>query len=288
MKLRLLIYALVVAALIGFAVWAMKPRDLGVEIFEVQRGVFREVVQSEGRIRSRTRELVTAFGTGTISRMDLKVGDEVKKGQKLGTLFWDYDRLILAPVGGVVSKIHRSSAGPVTRGEPLIEIVRIDQLEVAMELLTSDVVRVKTGDPVRVTGWGGEPPLEATVVRVSRAGFLKTSALGVEEERAEVVADLKGVPKDVLERLGDYFRVECQIVVGEQPDSVIVPVGALFREGPHWAVFKVVDGRARKTTIEISHRNLGEVRITSGLIPGDQVILYPGGVVKEGIRVTGR
>lgn len=186
---------------------------------------------------------MTAFADGDLRRVTLRVGDPVKKGDPVARLLWDYEKELKSPVDGVVSRVFRETAGPIQQGTPILEIADTDRLEVVAEFLTSDAVRLRAGMPLRVDGWGGDTPLVSRVANVSRAGYTKTSALGVEEERTDVRGDLADTPPDILARLGNNYHVDVTVVVSTETAALTVPLGALFREGEAWAVYRVEAGR---------------------------------------------
>jgi HlyD family secretion protein len=195
--------------------------------------------------------------------------------------------VLTAPVDGVVLKRHRESEGVVAMGEALLDIGDPTRLEVVADLLSTDAVRVKAGDAVRLEQWGGDVPLQARVRRVEPAGFMKVSALGVEEQRVNVLIDFEA-PREAMQRLGDGYRVEVRIVVWEQPDVLKVPIGALFRRGDQWALFLVDGGRARLRTVEIGQRNAQEAQALEGLDAGDELVLHPPDTLRDGMRVARR
>jgi HlyD family secretion protein len=139
---------------------------------------------------------------------------------------------------------------------------------------------------VLIDGWGG-PPIHGRVSRVDPAGFLKVSALGIEEQRVHVTVDFTDPPQ-AWSRLGHDYRVVVHVTVWSSDSVLTVPVGALFRKGNSWAVFVVEDGRARTALVEVGHRNNQFAEITSGLAAGDRVVLHPSDRVSEGTRVAGR
>lgn len=195
---------------------------------------------------------------------------------------------LTAPVSGRVLQVMQKSATTLAAGTPILEIGDIsNDLEVVVELLSTDAVQVSAGNRVIIEKWGGPYPLSGIVERVEPWGFTKFSALGVEEQR------VKGIIKftDPLERresLGHGFRVETRIVVWETEDTLTVPSSALFREKGGWAVYTVTDGRANFKSIEIGRSNGVRAEILSGLEAGDRIILYPGPGITAGTRVAQR
>ena len=191
---------------------------------------------------------------------------------------------LTAPVAGVVLRIPEKSERVVAAGEPLLEIGDPARLEVVVDLLSEDAVNVKPGARMIVDEWGGDHPLEAHVRRVDPSGYTKVSALGVEEQRVNVIADLDEAPP----QLGDGYRVEARVVLWEGDGVLKIPASALFQNDERWSVFRVRNGRARLASVQVGHRNPFEVEITDGLAPGDTVIRYPTDKLADGARVNAR
>ena len=193
---------------------------------------------------------------------------------------------IRAPVTGRILKISQESEAVVQAGTPLIEIGNPSNLEVVVDLLSTDAVLVSTGAPVRIDGWGG-PTIRGRVTRIDPAGFVKISALGIEEQRVRTTVDFVDPPK-AWSRLGHDYRVIVHIPIWSASDAITVPVAALFRKDENWAVFAVKDGRAHLTAVEIGQRNNRIAEVISGLSAGDQVVLHPSDRVQEGVAVSER
>ena len=191
-----------------------------------------------------------------------------------------------APVSGRVLKVIQESEGVVPAGAPLIEIGHPLDLDVVADLLSADAVQISVGSPVRIDGWGG-PPIVGRVTRVDPAGFLKVSALGIEEQRVHVTIDFVD-PPEAWSRLGHDYRVTVHVTVWKSENAVTVPVGALFRQGEDWAVFLAKGGRARTTVVKIGHRNNQLAEALSGLSAGDRVVLHPSDRISDGARVSER
>jgi HlyD family secretion protein len=194
---------------------------------------------------------------------------------------------IYAPVGGRILQIFQKSEGVVQAGQALVEIGDPTELEIVIDLLSSDAVRVRPGNRVKIDHWGGERTLEGLVHRVEPSGFTKVSALGIEEQRVAVVIDLIA-PHAQWEALGHGYRVEATIVVWETADTLKVPLSALFRDRDRWAVFAVENGRATRRHVEIGRRAAFEVQILDGLSPGDRVVVHPGDRIGDGSAVVER
>ena len=193
---------------------------------------------------------------------------------------------VRAPVSGRVLKINQESEAVVQPGTPLIEIGDPRDLEIIADLLSTDAVQIDPDASVRVDGWGG-PPIRGRVTRVDPAGFLKVSALGIEEQRVRVTIELVD-PPETWARLGHDFRVVVHVTIWKADDAVTVPLGALFRKGDEWAVFMLRDGRAHTTVVRIGHRNARSAEVLSGLSSGDQVVLHPSDRVGDDARVSQR
>lgn len=194
---------------------------------------------------------------------------------------------VTAPVDGVVLRRVRESEATVPAGEPLLEIGDPSRIEIVSDLLSTDAVRVPPGARVIVEQWGGPHPLEGVVRRVEPSGFMKVSALGVEEQRVNVIVDLPELPA-AAQQLGDGYRVEIRVVTWQADDVVKLPVGALFRRGGQWAVFRVEEGVARLRTVEAGQRNDTEVQILGGIDVGQPVVLHPPDTLADGTRVVVR
>jgi len=194
---------------------------------------------------------------------------------------------VYSPVSGNVLRIVTESEGVVPSGAPLVEIGDPDQLEVVVDLLSADAVRVQPGQRVVIEAWGGPAPLNGKVRRVEPFGFTKVSALGIEEQRVNVVIDITD-PRAQWRRLGHGYRVEPRIVLWEAADVLRVPLSALFRQGEHWAVFVAQDGRAELRTVEIGQGNGLEAEVRSGLAAGERVVLHPGDRVSPRTRLAER
>ncbi len=193
---------------------------------------------------------------------------------------------VVAPAGGRVIRVVRESEGVVGPGEPLVEIGDARAIEVVVEVLSADAVRIAPGMRVLLDRWGGPKVLEARVRLVEPGGFTKISALGVEEQRVRVVADLVS-PEGEWAALGDGYRVEAAFVLWEGEKVMQAPANAVFRVGDGWAVFVVEGGVARRRAVQVGHRSGVAVEILGGVREGETVILHPDETVGEGKAVTG-
>jgi HlyD family secretion protein len=194
---------------------------------------------------------------------------------------------IRSPVDGVVLKRLRESESVVPVGESLLEVGDPTALEIVSDLLSTDAVRVTAGQPVRLEQWGGSALLSGRVRRVEPSGFMKISALGVEEQRVNVIIDFADAAA-AAKALGDNYRTEVRIVIWRADNVLRVPEAALFRQGDAWAAFGVENGRVRTRVVTLGQRNATEAEVTEGLGEGDEVVLHPPDTLTDGMRVTAR
>ena len=194
---------------------------------------------------------------------------------------------VRAPVRGVLLRVMQESEAVVPAGAPLMEIGDPRSLEAVIDVLTTDAVDIRPGAPVRLERWGGDSALSGHVYRVEPSAFTRLSALGVEEQRVNVIVRLDA-PHAAWAALGDGFRVEAGILTWEGRNRLLVPGGAVFRRGAGWAVYVVDAGRSRLRAIEIGRRNDSEVEVLRGLREGEKVVLYPTDNVGDGVRVAER
>ena len=191
---------------------------------------------------------------------------------------------VTAPVGGRILRVYEPDERVVAAGAPLLEVGDPGGLEVVVDLLSTDAVAVSPGDTMQLTGWGGASPLTAVVNRIEPSGFTKVSALGVEEQRVNVI----GTIQDPAPTLGDRYRVDARIVIWQSPRVIRVPRGALFRSAGAWQVFVVDGGRARMRTVAVGRQALDQAEVQSGLREGERVILRPDERIDDGTRVRPR
>ena len=179
-----------------------------------------------------------------------------------------------------ILRILEKSERVVPFGTPIIVLSNPQKIEIVVDLLSTDAVKVKPGAPVIIENWGG-PPLRARVRTVEPYAFTKVSALGIEEQRANVIADFVDSPNG----LGDGYRVDARIVIWEGTGLLKIPTSALFRVGDEWNTFVIENGRTRLLSVEVGHRNASEVEVVKGLNEGAEVILHPANDLKDGTRV---
>ncbi len=192
---------------------------------------------------------------------------------------------VTSPVSGRVLRVMQESEMIIAPGMEILEVGDPADIEIEAEILSRDAVTIHPGDLVEIEQWGGEKPLNGRVRRIEPAAFTKISALGVEEQRVIVLSDLVDVP-EAAKTLGDRYRVEVKVAVWHTDDALIVPAGALFREGNLWKTFLFRDDQAQLTQVEAGHSDGRFTEILSGLNAGDAVLLHPPDTVKDGSDVT--
>jgi HlyD family secretion protein len=257
---------------------------------ELEQSKNAEIAAIKGAEAARFRVEATASEVA-VARAALLAGE--------GGAGEDRRRVVLrAPVDGRVLRVLEQSERVLAAGTPILEVGDALRLEVVVEVLTTDAVSVRPGMRVNLAGWGGEGTIPATVRTIEPAAFTKVSALGVEEQRVNVIADLAGPPGP----LGDGYRVEARIVTWSADSVLKVPASAVFRraagaaeppgsgspEAPGWAVFTVAERRARLRPVVPGHRTAAEVEVLKGLSAGERVVLHPQNELRDGARVATR
>ena len=227
----------------------------------------KEEAASEGALRQAEAELA-----------------EFASANDAGTNTMRAPRELKAPASGRVLRVFEENARVVTAGTPLLEIGDPANLEVVVEVLSRDGAAIMPGTKVELEQWGGGEPLLGRVRLVEPAAFTKVSALGVEEQRVNVIADLL-TPPEQRRSVGDNFRVDARIIIWEASQALKVPAGALFRHGEQWAVFVAAGNRAHLRLVKVGRSSGTETQVLEGLKEGEQVILYPSSRVRDGQRV---
>ena len=203
------------------------------------------------------------------------------RSQRLGSAGTEGILDVLAPAAGTVQRVFEKSQRVVTAGTPLFQISNGDALELVIDLLTQEAVQVAPGDRIQVTGWGGEQSLEGVVRYVEPEAFTKFSALGVEEQRVNVIGELLSPNPG----LGAEYRIEAAIVVDESASALTVPTSALFRREERWHVFAVVGGLVQLREVGIGRRSIDMAEVLSGVQDGERVVVFPSDLVQDGIAV---
>ena len=231
----------------------------------------RDVQAAELRMHASRHEVDQA-------RALLRRYDESNPGER-----WE----VTAPVDGRVLRVVQESEAVVSAGAPLVEIGDPGDLEVIVDVLTTDAVGIRPGAPVRIERWGGPNGLEGKVRLVEPAGFTKVSALGVEEQRVWVIIDITS-PHEEWASLGDAYRVETRIVVEDVPKATLVPASAVFRRSEGWFVFVAEDGTARERAVTVTRRSGQSAAVSDGVRPGDAIVVYPPSTLSDGAAIRVR
>jgi HlyD family secretion protein len=240
--------------------------------------------QAELAERMRAEELASAEFGRQVAASELRVARAALT--RLGNASVE-PFAIRSPVGGRVLRVLQESEGVVQTGTPLMEVGDPEALEIVVDVLTTDAVGIVPGAPVRIDRWGGGEVLDGHVHRIEPSAFTRLSALGVEEQRVNVIIDLDAAPA-ARQALGDGYRVEVAITVSEEPDRLLIPVGGVHRLDEGWSVFVVERGRARRRDVSLGGRNGSEATVERGLKEGERVVLYPTDAVEDGVRVRDR
>lgn len=251
----------------------VSPRELERAELDVATKL-AEVARAEAALEMRRHELATAKA---------RLIDPGQSGERERGCCVE----VKAPVDGRVLAVLHESEGVVDAGAPLLEIGDISDLEVVVDLLSTDAVQVTEGGRTIIEDWGGGEPLEGIVRRIEPTGFTKVSALGIEEQRVNVLIDFAG-PEENWQALGHGYRVEVRVVTWSEEDVVRVPLSALFRSGKDWAVFVADDGLARLRTVVLGKRNGRFAQVLEGLEEGEAVVVHPSDRVADGIGVVPR
>ncbi len=285
MKQRYRVWIILMVGLI--LLWIiLRPKQIPVETVIATRGDVVETLTIDGYFRSLDRRVLSAFADGEVGTITLKAGEPVRKDQVITRILWDVTpEPLRSPLNGVVSRVWRETAGPVRRGEPLIEIIDPGRLEIVAEILTTDAARIRPGQSATVKGFGLKSPIPAQVKRLSQAAFVKVSALGVDEERTEVILEPLSPLSHQAPWTGNLFHAEVSIETARVGRCLKVPIGALIRSGGDWSVFVVNRRKAQRRSIARGIDDGHWVEILEGLTGIERVILYPEDRIREGIGV---
>ena len=261
---------------------AVSDFDRTKQLSERQVATAAQVERSESLVRSAQQQASAAerrWHAATHSLEQARAALESANGSAPGESF-----PVLSPIDGRILRVMQESEAVVGQAAALFEVGDPGDLEIAVDVLTADAARIRQGDKVAVTGWGGGTDLQGVVRRVEPSGFTKVSALGVEEQRVWVIIDITS-PRETWSGLGDGFRVEASIEVDEIENATVVPVGALFRKGDAWNVFVVEAGRAHLREIDTARISARLAAVAKGLRPGETVVVYPTAALADGSKV---
>ena len=267
-------------AQVATAEWSRHERLLEGQFIskEAYERIVAEKEMAQGAVHAAEHALEAAQFELRAQQANLAIADGQRADKDQPTL------VVRAPIEGTIIDRERCCEGPVHAGEVVLEIGDLATLEVRIDLLSMDAVRIQPGMVVELVQWGGERELEGRVRRVEPRGFTQISALGVEEQRVPVLIDIVS-PKDQWQQLGDGYRVEGRFIVWEGDDVLQIPTSAIFRENDQWQVYRLVDGKAQLTNVEIGRRSGLQTELVSGLVEGDVVITHPSDRLQDQSRV---
>lgn len=273
---------------ISILIWALWPEVQVVETKVIRPGYFERLAVDEGVTEYENKQVIAAPTDGIVPHLEWEPGDKVKEGDKLFTFFWDRDWPVRSPIDGYILKVLEKDRRHVPRGTPILEIGNPENLRIVSNYLTEVAVDIRPGQKVLIENWGGEIKLEGVVHKVEPSAREVVSALGVKEQRVNVVIRIT-TPREVWKDLGDGYRVETSVVTAVLPEALLLPLGALFENESGPAVFTV--GRDKKLdlkNIRTGPRNRDVVVIAEGLNAGDQVVMYPDNRLRAGLKVKTR
>jgi HlyD family secretion protein len=257
------------------------------ELFERQIISRNDIDRAEAQSRRARAHLASARSSVEVARAALQAAEDVLTYSGAAGSGGADHLSVMSPIDGVVLSVQHESEGVVVAGTPLLMMGDPDSLEVEVDVLSRDAVRIRPGMRVLLERWGGEQELEARVRMVEPVGFTKVSALGVEEQRVLLICDITADPA-LWDSLGDGYRVEARFVLWEDDEVLQVPASALFRQAGQMSVFKVVDGVVTAQAVTLGHHGGLSVEVLGGLEEGEQVVLYPDETLDEGDAVVTR
>jgi multidrug efflux pump subunit AcrA (membrane-fusion protein) len=290
---------ILVCILLAWLIFRQTP--VPVEVGDAKRGEMIVTIDGEGKTRVRQRYTVTAPLSGKMARIKLVEGDSIAKDFVITAIdpspperplppsqtedFPDvYGVKVYSPVSGKVLRIIEKDERFIAAGTPILEIGNPDNLEIVVDILSGEATQVKPGATMLIDNWGGANSLSARVRTVEPQAFTKVSALGVEEQRVNIIAELE----DKKVKLGDNYRLDTRIVAWQAPNVLKITSSALFREGEKWKVFVVESGTARLREVEVGHQSTSESEILQGLVEAEAVILHPSNQISDGRKVKSR
>lgn len=257
---------------------AAKDLARGKELF--QNGI----VSQDAFEKANTVETAALKELHAAESASLAAGFQVEEVRSALLVYTDRSDLptpLITPVDGRVLRLLEQSEKIVSSGSPILEIGYTPRLEIVADFLTRDAVKIRPGMRAKVTDWGGGSPLPARVRTIEPGAFTKISALGVEEQRVNVICDFLSDPQN----LQDAYHLELQVILWEGQNVLLIPSSAVFRSGQEWATFVIRNKRAHQVRLQIGHQGEMNWEVLSGLNAGDQVIVHPSAAVANGIRV---
>lgn len=272
---------------------ASSNRERFAKLFEEDAGSQADLDHAERDLQAARAALRSSRASIAMREADLRSAQAMLmsmtgEGQETGNPHPPHSYPIIAPSTGVVLQVFHESETTLPAGAAVLEIGDPEtDLEICAELLSAQAVRVRAGDRVIIERWGGDDPLEGVVSTVEPWAFTKISALGIEEQRVNVVIDLVG-DKETWSGLGHGYRAYVKIVTWEDPETLTVPASTLFRNGDGWTVFIIENGRARMMPVEVGRRNAQQAELRTPIPAGTEVVLYPSDALRDGARIKRR
>ncbi len=260
---------------------AQKERERLKALFEEGAVAQRDTEQAQLAVKSLEEQVEAAQSTVRSTEMQAEAIRTARAGystQQSGAV------RITSPVSGTILRVFEKSERIVLAGTPIAAVGDPKGLEIVVDILSTDAVKIEPGARIIIDGWGGDEQLEGVVRYIEPSAFTKVSALGIQEQRVNVVGLFSTYP----DKLGDGYRVVAKIVVWESDNVLQVPGSSLFREGDNWATFVIEEGVAKKRTVKVGHRNAFDVEIVEGLSKGDRIILHPSNQIQDGTTVEAR
>ncbi|MBU6486698.1 MAG: efflux RND transporter periplasmic adaptor subunit [Burkholderiales bacterium] len=258
---------------------ARRERERGQAMFDIGAISRQTLEQLRAAQASSTSDLLAARARERAAGAEVRAAVANLKALETG-----HPVEVRAPVDATVLRVDEKSERVTAAGAPVMLLADPSRYEVVIDVLSTDAVKIGPGMRVSLEEWGGDTPIDAKVRVVEPGAFTKVSALGVEEQRVRVVADLLGSPG----RLNDGYRVQGRIVIWERADVLSVPIGALFRCGEQWCVFAVADGRATQRVVQVGQRNADVAQVLDGLRERESVVVYPPSTLADHARVQSR
>lgn len=264
------------------AALAQSKRDLARAEDLSRRGFLSRAQLEAARTRVATSAATVAQGRADIARLRAQLADPTGAAGRA-------EVPVRAPASGTVLSALRQGDAIVPEGAELMTIGNPADIDVVVDLLSRDAVRVQPGARVQISQWGGDTPLIGQVKRIEPLGRLKVSALGIEEQRVNLIIGFDADTAGKAARLGHGFQLDATVVLWEAPAALRVPIAALFRGSDGgWQVFVIEGGRARLRAVQIGHINDEHGELLAGLAEGQPVVLNPGSPVSDGTRVRPR
>ncbi|MBK9153087.1 MAG: HlyD family efflux transporter periplasmic adaptor subunit [Chloracidobacterium sp.] len=297
-----LIYIGAAIVALGLLLWSVfRESPVSVEAGVVKRSPMAVTIDAEGRTRVRDKVTVTAPISGLMARIRLTEGDNIVRNFPLAEIDPNppiqrttpteprsmpnpYAAKVFAPIGGKVLRVFDKSERFVAAGAPILELGNPENIEIVVDILSTDAVMVRPGAVMVIQNEHEVSPIRAHVRLVESQAITKVSALGVEEQRVNVIGDLDSK----YSHYGDNFRVDVRIMVWEADEVLTIPSSALFRSGENWDVFVIEKGKARRRSVTIGHQNPESTEVLGGLSEGDTVILFPSSQLSDGTKVEAR